>query len=211
MPIFLLAAAAAAVLPDPALDYSDVATGEFSSEEQHRTDPRYDWAEARVVRIWPARTDGVWLYQQQAIVNQVGRTPDEARRRPYFQFVARVRAIGPGVLRRDNFRVLDGARWIDVKDPDDAQDLTPADLAPASCHNRLEKIAIGVYSGRTESCENAYKGAVWMQSLSVTTPTAYINWDRGFDAQGQRVWGPEAGGYVFRRVKDAAVAGPSRE
>ena len=35
--------------------------------------------------------------------------------------------------------------------------------------------------------------------------------DRGFDAQGQRVWGPEAGGYVFRRVKDAAVAGPSRD
>jgi CpeT protein len=201
-PLILLAAAAAQ--PDPNLaDYAATAIGSFSSEAQHRADASYDWAEARVVRIWPERTDGIWLYQEQAIVNREGMTADAARRAPYFQFVARVTPLSPGVLRRDNFRVLDGAKWLGLtaRDPRAAQ-LSPADLAPASCHNRIEKVAIGVYVGRTESCANSYKGAAWMQSLSVSTGDSYVNWDRGFDTVGNRVWGPEAGGYVFRRTGD---------
>ncbi|ANY21132.1 Chromophore lyase CpcT/CpeT [Tsuneonella dongtanensis] len=201
----LLLLAAAMATPDPALDYAQAAVGVFSSEEQHRADPRYDWAEARVVRIWPDRTDGVWLYQQQAIINQEGRTPDEARARPYFQFVARVRANEPGVLRRDNYRVRDGAKWLNIEEAADAAGLSPADLAPPSCHNRLEKVAIGTYTGRTESCENGYKGAARMQSLSITTVDAYINWDRGFDPAGGLVWGPASGGYVFKRIAEGSA------
>ncbi|MFA9200856.1 MAG: chromophore lyase CpcT/CpeT [Cypionkella sp.] len=201
----LLAAAAIAATPaEPEVaEYISSAVGTFSSEAQHRADPRYDWVEARVVRIWPERTDGVWLYQEQAIVNQSGLAPEAARARPYFQFVARVTPLAPGVLRRDNFRVLDGARWLRLAPGDPrAGALSPADLAPASCHNRIEKVAIGVFQGRTESCANGYKGAASMQSLSVATPEMYVNWDRGFDRAGTRVWGPEAGGYVFRRVRD---------
>jgi hypothetical protein len=183
-------------------DYAAIAAGRFSSEAQHARDPAYDWAEARVVRIWPERNDGIWLYQEQAIVNTPGLTPEQARARPYFQFVARVTQQLPGVLRRDNYRVLDGAKWLGMGDGDPRlARLSPADLAPASCHNRLERVAEGVYTGRTESCANAYKGAAWMQSLSVATRDMYVNWDRGFDAQGSRVWGPERGGYVFLRRK----------
>ena len=204
----LLAAAAVAsgaTVPDLPLteDYAASAIGHFSSEAQHAADPRYDWAEARIVRIWPARTDAVWLYHEQAIVNAPGLLPAEARRRPYFQFVARVTQIGPGLLRRDNFRVLDKARWLGMASADPRlAELTPADLAAPSCHNRMEQVALGVWTGRTESCTNAYKGAAWMQSLSVTTRDSYINWDRGFDAANARVWGPAAGGYKFLRVAD---------
>ena len=201
----LLAAAAASTATGRPMteDYAAAAIGHFSSEAQHVADPRYDWAEARIVRIWPARTDGVWLYHEQTIVNTPGLLPDEARRRPYFQFVARVTPIAPGLLRRDNFRVLDKAKWLGVSSTDARlAALTPADLAAPSCHNRMEQVALGVWTGRTESCTNAYKGAAWMQSLSVTTHDAYINWDRGFDAAGTRVWGPAAGGYKFLRVGD---------
>ena len=200
-----LALLAAATAPDAALgeDYAAAAIGHFSSEAQHAEDPRYDWAEARIVRIWPARTDGVWLYHEQTIVNTPGLLPAEARRRPYFQFVARVTPIGPGLLRRDNFRVLDKAKWLGVTTADARlAALSPTDLAAPSCHNRMEQVALGVWSGRTESCTNAYKGAAWMQSLSVTTHSAHINWDRGFDAAKTRVWGPAAGGYKFLRVAD---------
>jgi hypothetical protein len=197
----LLTLAAAAAALHPADDYAASAVGRFSSEAQHRADAAYDHVEARVVRIWPERGDGVWLYQEQAIVNVPGLTPDAARRKPYFQFVARVTTLAPGVLRRDNFRVKDGAAWLGVTQGDARlARLSPADLAPASCHNRLEKVARGVWIGRTESCANTYKGAAWMQSLSVSSPDAYVNWDRGFDTAGNRVWGPEHGGYVFRRL-----------
>lgn len=197
----LILLVAAAAEPSLAEDYASIAQGTFSTEAQHVADPRYDWAEARVVRIWPERTDGIWLYQEQAIVNTPGMTPEAARAKPYFQFVARVTQLGTGVLRRDNFRVRDGAAWLALVPGDPRlSKLSTADLAPPSCHNRLEKVAIGVFTGRTESCANAFKGAAWMQSLSVTTADVYVNWDRGFDLAGNRVWGPEAGGYLFRRV-----------
>jgi hypothetical protein len=188
-------------LPPLLMDYATTAQGRFSSAEQHRADPAYDVVEARVVRIWPERTDALWLYQEQAIVTAKD-GPAPGRARPYFQFVARVAVLEDGVLRRDNFRVRDGAKWLGVA-PGDARlrTLSEADLAPASCHNRIELVSVGHWIGRTESCANAYKGAAWMQSVSIATADAYVNWDRGFDTNGVRVWGPAAGGYVFKRVR----------
>lgn len=194
----LLLIAAAATL-DPALDaYAQTVTGRFSSAAQHARDPAYDEVEARIVRIWPERTDGLWLYQEQAVLTREGMSREEARAKPYFQFVARVVMLQPGVFRRDNFRVRDGARFAGGK----IAALAQTDLMEASCHNRIELVAAGTYVGRTESCANAYRGAQWMQSLSVATPASYVNWDRGFDGAGKRIWGPEAGGYVFDRVGD---------
>lgn len=190
---------------DPLESYAVTVSGTFSSVAQHRLDSGYDEVEARIVRIWPERRDGVWLYQEQVIVNRPGLIPEEARRRPYFQFVARVVVLAPGVFRRDNYRVADPSAWLRIG-PGDARlaRLSPADLQPASCHNRIEAAATGHYVGRTESCANGYKGAVRMESLSLATPDLYVNWDRGFDGQGRQIWGPQHGGYVFRRVNEAA-------
>lgn len=192
----ILALLAAATL-DPALDdYARAAIGRFSSAAQHRADPRYDEVEARIVRIWPERTDGLWLYQEQAIVNVPGKTREAALAAPYFQFVARVVPLGDGVFRRDNYRVKNAARFAGAN----VASLTSADLNEASCHNRVERVSAGWYVARTESCANGYKGAVSMRSLSTMSRDSYVNWDRGFDAEGRRVWGPEAGGYVFDRM-----------
>ena len=199
MSVLLLALLAA----DPLLeDYAATVTGAFTTEAQHRADARYDIVEARIVRLWPERTDAVWLYQEQAIVNVAGKTPDEARKAPYFQFVARIVALGDGTLRRDNMRLREPARWAGLKDGDPRLTrITPADLADPGCHNRIERIAPGHFASRTETCLNSYKGAVTMRSLSVTTPDTYANWDRGFATDGQRVWGPAEGGYIFRRQR----------
>jgi hypothetical protein len=192
----ILALFAAAAL-DPVLeDYASTVTGHFSSAAQHRADRRYDEVEARIVRIWPERTDGLWLYQEQAIVNVPGKMREEALAAPYFQFVSRIVPLGDGVFRRDNHRVKNAIRYVGAQ----VAALSPADLHEPSCHNRIERVSAGWYTARTESCANRYKGAVSMRSLSVSTRQSYINWDRGFDADGRRVWGPEAGGYVFDRI-----------
>jgi hypothetical protein len=193
----MLALLAVAAL-DPVLeDYARTVTGRFSSVAQHRADRRYDEVEARVVRIWPERIDGLWLYQEQAIVNVPGKTREQTLAAPYFQFVARVVPLGDGSYRRDNYRVKNGARFAGAQ----VAALTPADLHDASCHNRIERVTSGWYVARTESCANGYKGAISMRSLSISMPQSYVNWDRGFDAEGRRVWGPEAGGYVFDRIE----------
>lgn len=195
--MFLLLAAAAGL--DPALeDYAATVTGTFSSAAQHARDPGYDEVEARIVRIWPERTDGLWLYQEQAVLTRPDMDRAAARARPYFQFVARVVMLEPGVFRRDNYRIRDGARFAGAR----VAALTPADLAEPGCHNRIERVAEGVYVGATESCANAWRGAASLRSLSVATRDLYANWDRGFDAEGRRLWGPAAGGYRFARIAD---------
>jgi len=197
MLLTLIAAAMLQPPVDPVLaDYEATVTGRFSSAAQHRRDRSYDEVEARIVRIWPERTDGLWLYQEQAIVNAPGMTREQALARPYFQFVARIVPLEGGVLRRDNFRVREPGRFVGAN----VGALQHGDLMEASCHNRIERVSAGWYLGRTESCANRYRGAVFMESRSVSTRDAYVNWDRGFDAQGRRLWGPEAGGYVFDRI-----------
>jgi hypothetical protein len=198
--LFALQAAATAE-PPLAEAYAAQVVGLYSSAAQHRADARYDEVEARIVRIWPDRADGVWLYQEQAIVNQDGLTRDAARAKPYFQFVARIVPLGNGLLRRDNFRVSDRAKWAGIVAGDTRlATLGPADLEGASCHNRLELVSPGYWTGKTESCTNSYRGATMMESRSISTPTGFVNWDRGLTATGEHVWGPRWGGYVFDRV-----------
>lgn len=194
----ILALLAAAALDPMLADYAQAAIGHFSSAAQHRRDPAYDEVEVRVVRIWPERTDGLWLYQEQAIVNQPGKSRDQALAAPYFQFVAHVVTLKAGSIRRDNFRVRDAGRFTGAR----VEALAQADLMEASCHNRIDRIASGWFVGTTESCVNRYKGAAWMLSLSVLTARTYVNWDRGFDASGTRIWGPAQGGYIFDRLSD---------
>lgn len=208
-PAFLLAALAllAAASPPPApppaalppllADYARHAIGRFSSAAQHARDPAYQLVEARVIRIWPERTDGLWLYQEQTILAGEGAAPD----RPYFQRVGHVQVQPDGSLRRDNHPLREPARFIGLgRAADDRRRIEPADLGPAGCHNRLEFVSPGFWIGRTEACANSWRGAVRMESLSILTPAQIINWDRGLDSGGGHVWGPRAGGYVFDRL-----------
>ena len=80
--------------------------------------------------------------------------------------------------------------------------LTEAPLGPAGCHNVISYVGGGTWTAEAPGCANSYKGAVRMESRSVTTPSRFVNWDRGFAADGSLVWGPAAGGYVFQRVSD---------
>jgi hypothetical protein len=196
----MLAMLLAATALNPLLvDYASDSTGFYSNAAQHRADAAYDEVEARVVRIWPERTDGVWLYQEQAIINQPGLTAEAARMRPYFQRVARVTMASDHTLRRDNFRIKVPAAHVGARRLDA---LTPEGLESAGCHNIIQRVAAGTWVGTTENCAKSYKGAVTMVSLSVKTPGRFVNWDRGFAVDGSHVWGPRAGGYIFDKVGD---------
>lgn len=194
----LLAAGPAPAPLDPLLtDYARHATGRFSSAAQHARDPAYDIVEARIVRIWPERTDGLWLYQEQTILTG----PQAAPGRPNFQRVAHVRVLPDGTVRRDNYALKDPARFIGLGRPDGAVPApTPDDLGPAGCHNILGFVSPGFWTGRVEACASSWRGAVSMASLSILTPRQFVNWDRGLDEAGGHVWGPRDGGYVFDRL-----------
>jgi hypothetical protein len=199
----LLSASLAATAPEDKLleNYARAVIGSFSSVRQAREDRRYDVAEAEVVRIWPQRTDGIWLYQEQAILGGQGAAAGASKEMPYFQRIGHVYRLPDGRLRRDNYVLKDPARFVGLGRRSGVKEPQAADLGTAGCHNIVEPVSAGYFIARTESCRNGYKGAVTMTSLAISTPDRYVNWDRGFDGAGNRVWGPEGGGYIFERVK----------
>jgi hypothetical protein len=182
-------------------DYAEAVMGSFSSARQAQQDRSYDVAEAEVVRIWPQRTDGVWLYQEQAILAGRGAAAGASKEKPYFQRIGHVYRLSDGRLRRDNYVLKDPARFVGLGRLNGVKEPQAADLGAAGCHNIIEPVSAGHFIARTEGCRNGYKGAVTMTSIAISTPDRYVNWDRGFDGAGNRVWGPEGGGYIFDRVK----------
>ena len=179
-----------------------LSAGSFSTLQHAEQNPGYGVAEAEIVRIWPdAADDETWFYQEQALL---GETPDDLdpamKARPYFARVIRSVETSPGVVQRfvHKLKEPEQARgaW---RERDPLAGLTPDDLEPSECAITLTRIAQNFWRSESEKCPNAYKGAEYAVSLGVVTDGAYANWDRGFSADGDVVWGPEKGGYVFRR------------
>jgi hypothetical protein len=195
----LAASAAGAGVSPLVVSYAGAVIGQFSSAAQHRADPRYAEVEGAIVRIWPERTDGIWIYQEQAIVSGA-EDREAARKRPYFQRVGRLHDREDGTIGRETYAIREPGRFVGLGQPGySGPPLTPGDLGEAGCPLVVEAAGHGFFTGSSGSCPNSHRGAVSMRSVSVVAPDRFANWDRGFDAEGRLVWGPEAGGYVFDR------------
>ena len=74
----------------------------------------------------------------------------------------------------------------------------------AGCKTVMARTGAMRFEGGTlgTTCSNDYKGAAYAISQSVLEADGMTNWDRGFAADGTQVWGPEYGGYQFRRLDE---------
>lgn len=180
-------------------------SGSFSSAAQAaRTagaprDHSYFDVRLHMTPIWSERTDGRWLYVEQALASQ----PE----RPYRQRVYRVRAEDGG-FASDVF-LLPGTQeeqWRLAGAWSDATRL--AGLSPErlvmrdGCSIHLTRRADGVFTGSTTGnrCPSERQGAAYATSHVEIRADLLTSWDRGFDASGKQVWGAIAGPYEF--VKD---------
>lgn len=181
-----------------------LSVGSFTTIDQSARDDRYSVAEAEVVRIWPAREDGVWFYQEQALLGDRPDTLNAAKKdEPYFARVIHSVETAPGIVRRTVHR---------LKSPEKAKGawrrktplvgMGPDDLLPSECVITATRVAEKMWRSESEQCPNAYKGAAYALSLGVTVENRYANWDRGFTTNGEQVWGPTAGGYIFIRKSE---------
>ncbi|MEM9705271.1 MAG: chromophore lyase CpcT/CpeT [Pseudomonadota bacterium] len=197
---------ATAQVDQPAPTYldelADLSVGSFTTVEQSARDDRYGVAEAEIIRIWSGRSDGVWLYQEQAYLGDRPNAVDRAaKERPYFARVIHNTEVSPGVVRRTVHKITDAERvrgaW---NDPTLFSSLSPeTDLSPSECAITAERVAEGFWRSQSDKCPNSYKGADYALSLSVITNGRYANWDRGLKEDGAHVWGPKSGGYIFIR------------
>ncbi|MHC4948831.1 MAG: CpcT/CpeT family chromophore lyase [Planctomycetota bacterium] len=177
--------------------------GSFSNVMQAEADPQqYVEARVEIVRIWHGREDGFWLYAEHA----VDIDPD----RPYQQRVYRATAWTDGTLRLEPYEFPPGealrhaGAW---RSFDPLADLAPEDLvARPDCPILLRPEDDRMFVGATEGdgCASQREGAAYATTQLMVRDDMVVIWDRGFDATGLQVWGPQHGGYLFNRRTEEA-------
>lgn len=173
--------------------------GVFDSKKQSETDPEYFNVQLHMVRIWAERTDGIWLYVEQAMADRADQ--------PYRQRVYQVHRREDGKLVSEVFllpgkpeEVLKFAGAWKAEEP--LRELSPEKLVgKAGCAMVMTAVGEGVFKGGTEgkNCPSELRGASYAVSEAEITPKQLRTWDRGYDKQDKQVWGAKKGPYVFDR------------
>ena len=173
--------------------------GAFSSAAQAARDPEnYRDIRLHVARIWANRSDGPWLYVEQAAGTRL--------EQPYRQRIYHLRPEPAGEFASEIYELpgdplaFAGA-WAT---PTKFDALTHDDLtARAGCTVFLRRDADGAFRGQTigTGCESRLADAAYATSEVTITANELRSWDRGFDANHEQVWGATAGPYVFERVR----------
>ena len=67
-----------------------------------------------------------------------------------------------------------------------------------------------VFRGETapEACPSSLRGATHATVAVTVTATGLDSWDRGWNAEGEQVWGAQDGPYEFRRPVETSVPTP---
>jgi len=177
-------------------------TGTFDSTEQAAARPD-DYRPIRLVMlpIWEDRSDGPWLYVEQAVVG--------AEDRPYRQRVYRLAIDGLEGLRSDVYELPESpagfvAAWAQ---PGVWKTCEPADLVPREgCSIYLRRRGDGAFVGETRGtgCKSRLGDAAYATSEVVVTSSVLSSWDRGFSSDNEQVWGAERGPYRFRKSSSHA-------
>jgi hypothetical protein len=173
-----------------------VMSGSFSSRAQAQADKRYFEIELQVARIWPERSDGPWLYVEQASA--------EARDKPYRQRIYRLQALADGTLVSWVYTLPGDALAYagSATQPQRLGALQPAQLQlREGCEVRLRAEGPQFVGGtQGQACRSDLRGAAWASSEVAISADGMQSWDRGFDTRGQQVWGATAGAYRFDRT-----------
>lgn len=162
-----------------------------------------------MVPIWEDHEQGNerWLYVEQAAA--------EALDRPYRQRVYRLSQIGPNRYQSEVFELPDdplryAGAW---RTPGIFTTFGPTELTKREgCAIRLTA-GEGVYLGSTEerSCPSTLRGAAWASSEVIIQPDGLTSWDRGWDTEGNQVWGATESGYRFDKLGETPEDEPNEE
>ena len=189
------------VVQSPEVDPADGAAalfelmqGSFDSSEQAAQDSAYYAISLHMYPIWSER--GQYLYVEQALAAM--------QDKPYRQRVYELRSMEDGVVESHVYKIPADSLWVGKwRTPEAFEALALSDLEHLEgCEVRLTQVGEGHFSGATgdQTCPSVLYGASYAQSEVDVFPDRVESWDRGFDAEGNHIWGAEKGGYVFLRT-----------
>lgn len=191
---------------DAAGDAAKWLAGHYSSAAQAKEDPSFFDVRLHIVPVWTDRTDGPWLYVEQAMAS------DEEK--PYRQRIYRVLPIPGGKAESVVYELPgDPLQWAGAwRDMARFNALDPGILQlRAGCSVMLAYAGPDALRGTTvgDRCGSALRGAAYATSEVTVTPGLLTSWDRGFDAAGKQVWGSTKGPYRFVKQAAADAAAPA--
>lgn len=174
-------------------EYIELRVGSFSSADQAAVDERYDVAIWHVREIWTGDEERRWLYVESWL---------EDAEAPYMQRISSIADSGDGTLTSRRYTIGRPDDFLGAWKPGaEVPSRSAAKLSElAGCEAAIVRAGVQRFESATQGnrCKNRYKGASYALSRGVVTAEGMTNWDRGFDGDGNLVWGPAAGGYRFR-------------
>ncbi len=171
-------------------------TGSFSSERQAKFDSNYYHVELHMRRIWPTRTDGIWIIVEQAMAS--------SPQAPYRQRVYRLQRVEENMIEIEIYTWKDPKRVIGAwKDSAMVAEMSPVDLLQRrGCEVYLQRDEFKFFgSTHGTACASDIRGASYATSEVNIAEKILTSWDRGFTPDGQQVWGATKGPYYFLRQK----------
>lgn len=174
-------------------------SGSFSSAKQAEKDESFRNVVLHMTPIWTDRDDELeWLYVEQALA--------EKEDQPYRQRVYRIKRVSDEVIASDVLMLPNPGEYVGAwQNPLMFKNLAPSDLTlKEGCTVFLEYDGFANYSGSTmdEQCKSSYRDAAYTTSEVTVMPSKIISWDRGFNEEGEQVWGSEKGGYEFEKISE---------
>lgn len=138
--------------------------------------------------------EGTYLYQEQALMAQL----DQPYRQRFLQIVPHELSQS---VRSHSYKPSNPDAWVGLCNQPEAARVVPvADLGESVCNVFLRPAASG-YLGKTPigGCPADFRGAVRITNQVLLYEQGMNTWDRGFDAEGNQVWGAADAAYQFRR------------
>lgn len=170
-------------------------TGTFSSERQSKEDTSYFDIRLSVVQVWPNRSDGIWLYIEQAMASKLDK--------PYRQRIYRLSEPQPGTFESEVFTLPAPLRF--AGKAQEIERLTPDSLSlREGCSVFLQRKKCNRFKGKTAegTCPSDLRNAAYATSEVKLDRKKMCSWDRGYNHEGKQVWGATKGAYIFRRIRE---------
>lgn len=182
---------------DELADLQAMMTGSYDSSAQEAADSAYYNISLHMYPIWKSRTDGKFLYVEQALASM--------QDRPYRQRVYKLEKTEGGQLASYVYTLKNDSLFIGKWQTPayfDRFGLSVLDEREG-CEVLLSKDQDG-YAGSTQAdnCKSTLRGASYATSVVSMSKNKITSWDQGFDDNGNQVWGATKGPYVFVKLKE---------
>lgn len=178
------------VVDDPLADAKALLTGRFDSSAQATEDPSYYAVSLVACEVEAPELGDDVLYIEQALVSAL----DDPYRQRFYALSAAEGVVTSVIWELDRPRkgigLCDGTG--ELSDP----------ILREGCDVTLVRDDEGFVGSTVDgACSSDLNGASYATSEVLLRPDRIESWDRGFDDDGQQIWGATAGAYVFLRLE----------